>query len=376
MPKQPDDPLEFDEKPTFGSRLIEILRGGAEGFAQGAGNSDIPEAAFARGFAGGVDRGQASAKAGRLSKALESFRASPDYQTLTPLEKTAYRADPINFLRERASRKNETKIKVRLSEVIPNITPELDRELDLSEGQVLQLQGALDRRDQAKALAQEREIARQERAQQARERQEGMTSRNVDLQVQKFSKNVEDLGIPEAVTQFKAIQKLIPKEGDIPGFGMAEGLVPGFAASESARAARQAVAALQNVKIKDRSGAAVTPPEFERLKEEFGSGKFKTEAQLRQGIQQAVSAYRERLRNAFAGYRPEIRGQYFENQNIDDYLQTLDAINFGGVQSSDKGGSSGIPTASTSSSKGIALQGDKASRLAELRRKQAEGTIN
>ena len=158
----------------------------------------------------------------------------------------------------------------------------------------------------------------------------------LDKNTQALSKRIEDLGVPEALTQFETLNRLIPKEGAIPGFGMVEGSVPSFLLSPEGRSIRQSVAALQNVKIKDRSGAAVTPPEFVRLREEFGTGKLKTEQQLRQGIDQALMAYRERTRNALAGFDNETRSEYLNRENVVDPLAVLSSYSFGGLQMNNK----------------------------------------
>lgn len=145
---------------------------------------------------------------------------------------------------------------------------------------------------------------------------------------QTLSKRIDDLGIPEAITQFETIARLIPKSGDVPGFGRAESLVPNVLAGKDARKLRQAVQALQNVKIKDRSGAAVTPQEFVRLEEEFGTGKLKTEEQLRQGLNQAVASYRERVRNTMAGFDEETKAEYMSRDNIQNPLDVLSSFDF------------------------------------------------
>lgn len=157
-------------------------------------------------------------------------------------------------------------------------------------------------------------------------REETLLAKNT----QTLAKRIEDMGTPEAITQFKTISSLIPKEGNVPGYGRAESLVPSFLLSDEGRALRQAVQGLQNVKIKDRSGAAVTPPEFVRLREEFGTGKLKTVEQLRQGLNQAVSAYRERVRNAFAGFDENTKSEYLSRNQMDNPLDTLSSFDFGG----------------------------------------------
>jgi hypothetical protein len=67
-----------------------------------------------------------------------------------------------------------------------------------------------------------------------------------------------------------------------------------------------------NVTLKDRSGAAVTTPEMDRLKAEFLSGRFNSEAQLIKGLQDYKKAAAEAIRAQEAGYRPEAVQRYEE----------------------------------------------------------------
>lgn len=194
----------------------------------------------------------------------------------------------------------------------------------------------------------------------------------LDKNTQALSKRIEDLGVPEAITQFETLNRLIPKEGEIPGFGMVAGSVPSVMLSPEGRSVRQAVAALQNVKIKDRSGAAVTPPEFVRLKEEFGTGKLKTSEQLRQGLDQALMAYRERTRNALAGFDDETRSEYLGRENVVDPLAVLSSYSFGGLPTNQ---GRQQPGQGVRSAPVIALPGSAGKRLAELRAKQSAGTL-
>lgn len=370
-----------DDKPSFGRRLVDILQGAAEGYGQGAGNGDFAEAAFARGFAGGAERGKRfnaeereSRKKKRISDALKTYKNSPEFASAPESERVLYDVAPTEVLSARMKADLEAR-KPRDTEFLDEATtkavyeklgmdsPAGARISKTSAEKLISLAGLEDRRTQAEQRKKEREAAEGEK-----------TSRNVDLQVQKFSKNIEDLGVPEAITKLKPLAELVKASGDdIPGVGVGGGLRPtvfGLAGKEGSKV-RQLVAGLQNITIKDRSGANVTAPEFVRFKEEFGGGKFKTEQQFRQGLQQALNSYRERLRNAYAGYRPEIRGQYYGNKEIDDYLKTLDSLSFLDI-TPQSASATGAPPASSAP---VALQGSKGSRLEELRRKREEGTL-
>lgn len=201
--------------------------------------------------------------------------------------------------------------------------------------------------------------------------------KRIDDNTLKLSRALDSVGGIEAITQFKTISEIIPKSGDIPGYGAAESLVPNALAGKEARSLRMAVQGLQNVKIKDRSGAAVTPPEFVRLAQELGTGKFKTDDELRQGLNQALSSYRERVRNVMAGFDDETKNAYLSREGVENPLDVLSGFDFGGSYGKAKpmNGNGATTQASSQSNSEIALNGSAAQRLAELRAKKASGTL-
>lgn len=201
--------------------------------------------------------------------------------------------------------------------------------------------------------------------------------KRVDDNTLKLSRALDSVGGIEAITQFKTINELIPKSGDIPGYGVTGSLVPNILAGKKARSLRMAVQGLQNVKIKDRSGAAVTPPEFVRLAQELGTGKFKTDDELRQGLNQALASYRERVRNVMAGFDDETKDAYLSREGVENPLEVLSGFDFGGSYGKAKpmNGNGATTQASSQSNMAIALNGSAAQRLAELRAKKAAGTL-
>lgn len=96
---------------------------------------------------------------------------------------------------------------------------------------------------------------------------------------------------------------------DLPGMS-----VPGLgritALSGDARQLNQALSSVFNTVLRDRSGAAVTNPEMERLKAEFGSGSWNTEADLLNGLQQYKKSLSMELKNREAGFSPKVIDRY------------------------------------------------------------------
>ena len=160
---------------------------------------------------------------------------------------------------------------------------------------------------------------------------EDRNRRYLESRVVDYSRDLEKIGAPDAIATFSEIKSALPPTGEnIPGYGRAGSLWPDFLAGDDGRALRQAVQKLLNIKIKQRSGAAVTPPEFVRLVKEFGAGGFKTEKQFLQGLQQARDSYLEQIKNVNSGYKPEVRNTYYSNNNLDSYQDTFSKMNFGG----------------------------------------------
>ena len=80
--------------------------------------------------------------------------------------------------------------------------------------------------------------------------------------------------------------------------------------SSDARGLNAAVSKIFNAELKDRSGAAVTTSEMQRLKTEFASGKFNSEPEMVQALKDYKVAAAQALRNREAGFKPEVLEEY------------------------------------------------------------------
>lgn len=132
----------------------------------------------------------------------------------------------------------------------------------------------------------------------------------LDKKVQQFSQRIEKTGVADVLNSFEQLNRLIPAEGDIPGFGTIEGGIPTIVTGESGKEIRQQVATLRNTLLALRSGAAVTDQERERIEEELGVGAFKTEAELRRGIQNARKILENKLKNVEAGFTKDVVNEF------------------------------------------------------------------
>jgi|GEM_PF-4493961 len=95
---------------------------------------------------------------------------------------------------------------------------------------------------------------------------------------------------------------------DLPGVS-----IPGvgrLAVTPDASRLKSSISRIFNIELKDRSGAAVTNNELERLKLEFGQGQFNTESQMIEAAQRYKRLMEQELAAREAAYAPEIREQY------------------------------------------------------------------
>lgn len=146
----------------------------------------------------------------------------------------------------------------------------------------------------------------------------------VEADVQKLSKeisgaqgSIDALDEVENLLGFKLEEASTPngklqvggKTKDLPGVSIPLlGRVSAY--SNDAQNLESAAGKVFNTVLKDRSGAAVSNSEMERLKTEFGQGKYNTEPQLVGALQRYKRAVETELQNRQAGFRPEIVETY------------------------------------------------------------------
>lgn len=100
-----------------------------------------------------------------------------------------------------------------------------------------------------------------------------------------------------------------PSKDDLPGVS-----IPGYgrvtAHSSDARNLNSSLAKIFNTVLRDRSGAAVTTPELERLREEFNTGKYNTEEELISAAKRYKSALMAKMQDIEAGSNPQALAEY------------------------------------------------------------------
>ncbi len=129
---------------------------------------------------------------------------------------------------------------------------------------------------------------------------------------------LEKAGLPSISASLDSVEAALqdPKV-DVEKLTGPKSMLPDWAVSKEDRAARQALQQVFNIVLKERSGAAVTNQELERLKKEFGQGAFKTKDQ----IEGAITRLREVVTKHYKGIAAG-----FGTDALDFYNQNLEAI--------------------------------------------------
>ena len=279
MLKNKLSPRNSDTPGRSGGGLSDILMGAAKGYVSGS-KSDTSEGGLAAGAIDGLGVGQAAADRRRIASG-----------------------------------------RIRIPKKLFGLNEEGDMEFENGKEAAAALLGIRQRDDAAEAKTESAEM----RKLLFDERQADRASRDLEARTQRFSKELQGTGIPDATDTLQNIFSLLPEPGEnIPGFGATRSL-PALMLSKNGKDLRQAVGKLMNLTIKDRSGTAVSVPEFERFKQEFGTGVFNTDEQLRTGLANALSGIQNISTNIYAGYGDDVKSKYAE-QGGRNYFELLGGI--------------------------------------------------
>lgn len=172
--------------------------------------------------------------------------------------------------------------------------------------------------DRAAALAEQRKNNNLLREQNQQQQQDRFTQG----QVAKLQDDLTREQIPQMTPVIKGIQDVLAKypKGTIPGFGKGENFAANHGLSwmnsDEAQSVRQAIMPLANITIKVRSGAAVTQQEWDRFRQELGSGDFMSPQRIRQGLDMFQKIYGSTIKGVGAGYSNDVVNAY-ENRYPD-----------------------------------------------------------
>lgn len=154
----------------------------------------------------------------------------------------------------------------------------------------------------------------------------------IDKAVEQFSTKLQKDGIPELETAIAGAEGALNRyqPGQVPGVGRVSGAVPSALLSGEGNDVRQAVAAVRNIVLNARSGAAVTDQELRRLVEELGTGLGQSEDALRRGLARVRERMEAIKANLAAGVTDDVLTEYQKRGGM--------SITRGGAKPSGQGG--------------------------------------
>ncbi|HEY2931173.1 MAG TPA: hypothetical protein VGK99_05455 [Acidobacteriota bacterium] len=140
------------------------------------------------------------------------------------------------------------------------------------------------------------------------------SANQLQRQTQMLGTALERANLPEADATLRAVEGALTKNPKIAEYlSGPKSLLPDLAVDQDVREGRQAFQKLFNITLKNRSGAAVTNQELERLKQEFATGALKTPEQLKAAVNQARNIISQHYRAVASGFGPDALNSYNAN---------------------------------------------------------------
>lgn len=128
-----------------------------------------------------------------------------------------------------------------------------------------------------------------------------------------FASVIDKSGFNESYANIdEALKKITPET--LPYLTGPRALLPDVVMDRAVTDARQALQRVLNITLKDRSGAAVTVPEWERFKKEAGVGLLKKPEQVAEWLTQAKTILDSHYQGVAAGFPQDVRERYFEER--------------------------------------------------------------
>jgi len=155
--------------------------------------------------------------------------------------------------------------------------------------------------------------------------------KSINDDVKVFGDRWNKVNIPQTEAALSRMEKLILKytgadgSGNLPGINVAEQFAGNYLSSDKDAEVIQALAAIENALLKERSGAAVTESEYTRFLKEVQAG-FRDDAAVIRFIQEYRAALEEE-KSAIAGaFRPEVRNKYWKQSGFYKTYQTPEDV--------------------------------------------------
>lgn len=138
--------------------------------------------------------------------------------------------------------------------------------------------------------------------------------KDLDKKVQGLGTALEKAGLPEIDSVVLGVENTLKTNPGLAEYiSGPKSVLPDMVIPADAKFARQQFQKLFNVTLKDRSGAAVTNQELERLKKEFATGVWKDGKQLQDGVAEARRIIQNHYSAVAGGFGPDALRAYNEN---------------------------------------------------------------
>lgn len=155
--------------------------------------------------------------------------------------------------------------------------------------------------------------------------------KSINDDVKVFGDRWNKVNIPQTEAALSRMEELILKytgadgSGNLPGVNVLEQFAGNVLSSDKDAEVIQALAAIENALLKERSGAAVTESEYTRFLKEVQAG-FRDDAAVIRFIQEYRAAL-EKEKSAIAGaFRPEVRNKYWKQSGWYKTYQTPEDV--------------------------------------------------
>ena len=155
--------------------------------------------------------------------------------------------------------------------------------------------------------------------------------KSINDDVKVFGDRWNKVNIPQTEAALSRMETLILKytgadgSGNLPGVNVLEQFAGNVLSSDQDAEVIQALAAIENALLKERSGAAVTESEYTRFLKEVQAG-FRDDAAVIRFIQEYRAAL-EKEKSAIAGaFRPEVRNKYWKQSGWYKTYQTPEDV--------------------------------------------------
>lgn len=143
--------------------------------------------------------------------------------------------------------------------------------------------------------------------------EEEKISKETRTSLKDLSEQMTKYNIPTMEKNLIVMENLIKEFPDnLPGINILEQYDP----REPAKRVQSAYAKLRNIVLKERSGAAVTVPEFERLKEEIRGATFVTDKDIIRWVGTIRDAVEANKKGILAGYTQDVKDLYFKGGGV------------------------------------------------------------